>query len=461
LVPAILAAGILLRHVGLRQWLTFFRLNRATIGEERRTRYWTDLSFAPAEAKELRVFGLADWLVGHTLRHRRAVIEPRNANSAQRIRDKWLTALIGFAVLGTAFVVVGQGSARRADGLEIEAMVLSSIWAMLLTAAGTSGSSGAWDSVEAVGAVPAYEAYRDLLRRIDAERSRAAGTAASDPVWSVPSVRFEDVSFAYPSGARNVLDGVDLEVRPGELLAVVGLNGTGKSTLIKVLAGLYRPTGGRVLVDGTDLAEFADREYTPWREAISVVFQDFVKYQLSARENITLGRGGDVDETALARAARESGFERVLSRLPQGWDTPLSASRTSGVDLSGGQWQQLVVARSLYALATGARILVLDEPTAHLDVRTEYEVFRRIAAARTGTGTSGPRASVILISHRLSTVRRADRIVLLDGGRITESGSHEELMALDGGYAEMFRIQAERFTGTADDDAPRQSKEHV
>ena len=171
---------------------------------------------------------------------------------------------------------------------------------------------------------------------------------------------------------------------------------------------------------------------------MAVVFQDFVRYHLSAADNVTVASGGEVDWPALEAAAADAGMTPMLARLPLGWETPLARACTDGVDLSGGQWQQVVLARALYAVRRGARILVLDEPTAHLDVRTEFEVFERLATVAKG-------ASVILISHRLSTVRQADRIVLLSDGRITESGDHDELMALDGQYATLFRIQAERF----------------
>jgi ABC-type multidrug transport system fused ATPase/permease subunit len=194
------------------------------------------------------------------------------------------------------------------------------------------------------------------------------------------------------------------------------------------------------------------RELGPaaWRERISVVFQDFVRYGLSLADNIVLGHAGvPPDRAALQAATDEAGLRPVLARLPDGWDTPLARHRTGGVDLSGGQWQQVVLARALYAVHTGATLLVLDEPTAHLDVRSEFELFGRLAGRTGGT-------SVVLISHRLSTVRHADRIVLLDGGRITESGTHEELMASGGGYARMFALQAERFRQGFEDriDAP-------
>jgi ABC-type multidrug transport system fused ATPase/permease subunit len=160
---------------------------------------------------------------------------------------------------------------------------------------------------------------------------------------------------------------------------------------------------------------------------------------------VTLGHASvPRDDAAIEAAARDAGLDEVLARLPHGWDTPLARSRTDGVDLSGGQWQQVVLARALYAVRTGARLLVLDEPTAHLDVRTEFDVFQRLAARKQDAG-------VVLISHRLSTVRQADRIVLLEDGRITESGTHDELMARAGGYATMFAIQADRFNRGYDD----------
>jgi ABC-type multidrug transport system fused ATPase/permease subunit len=257
-----------------------------------------------------------------------------------------------------------------------------------------------------------------------------------------PLVRFEDVCFGYASesGPRGpVLDRLDLEIRPGEMLAIVGLNGAGKSTMTKLLAGLYTPTSGRITADGVGVSDPRGGGLPVWRSRLAVVFQDFVRYHLSVLDNVRLGHAGPLNRVAFDAAVREAGLAEVVEQLPDGWNTPLARDRTGGVDLSGGQWQQVILARALYAVGCGAQVLVLDEPTAHLDVRTEFELFGRLATLR-------QRTTVVLISHRLSTVRQADRILLLDGGRVAEAGTHAELMALRGRYEGMFALQAERFT---------------
>jgi ATP-binding cassette subfamily B protein len=233
-----------------------------------------------------------------------------------------------------------------------------------------------------------------------------------------------------------VLDGLDLEIRPGEVLAVVGRNGAGKTTMLKVLAGLQQPTEGRVSVDGVDLNRL---DIDSWRRRISAVFQDFVHYPLTVRENIALG-APEVDATdeEIMAAATAAGAADVVEQLPHGLDTLLTREHRGGVDVSGGQWQKIAIARAMFAVANGRRLLILDEPTSHLDVKAETTFYEQVIAAVTGV-------TIVVISHRLSTVRNADRIVMLTGGRVTETGDHRELMDLDGYYAKLYRLQADRF----------------
>jgi ATP-binding cassette subfamily B protein len=243
-------------------------------------------------------------------------------------------------------------------------------------------------------------------------------------------IAFEHVRFAYAGSDRPVLDDISLEIRPGEHIALVGVNGAGKTTLVKLLCRLYDPSAGRITLDGVDLREFAT---TDLRRQISVVFQDYARYQLSARENIWLGNTAlPPDDGRIVEAAQAADAHALINGLPHGYDTLLGNWFEEGHELSIGQWQKIALAR---AFIRDAQILVLDEPTNALDAEAEYAVFqqfRRLAAGRT----------TVLISHRFSTVRMADRIFMLAGGRITESGSHAELMQRRGEYARLFTLQA-------------------
>jgi ATP-binding cassette subfamily B protein len=275
------------------------------------------------------------------------------------------------------------------------------------------------------------------LRKLEAMTAVGPQTAPKALPLDAPSreIRFENVSFAYGAGAP-VLSGLSLSIPAGTSLAIVGLNGAGKTTLVKLLARLYDPTSGAVTIDGVDL-----REVDPdaWRGQVAAIFQDFLRFGLSARDNI--GFGGlrlSGDETALARAAEKAGVLERIRALPRGWDTPLMRQFTDGADLSGGEWQRVALARALMAVEAGARLLILDEPTAALDVRAEAEIYERFLELTRGLTT-------ILISHRFSTVRRADRICVLEHGAVAELGSHAELVALGGKYAELFLLQSQRF----------------
>jgi ABC-type multidrug transport system fused ATPase/permease subunit len=249
-------------------------------------------------------------------------------------------------------------------------------------------------------------------------------------------IRFRNVTFAYPSSSTPVLDGFDLTIPAGTSLAIVGQNGAGKTTIAKLLCRLYDPAAGAIEVDGVDLRSL---DVGSWRGRVTAVFQDFIRYELPLRNNVApAGAPDEVIRLALAeaRAERLAALETILSRTQPG-----------GTDLSGGQWQRVALARALCAVHQGAGLVLLDEPTAQLDVRGEAEIFERVLAATRN-------ATTILISHRFSTVRHADRICVVEHGRVAEIGSHDELMAAGGRYREMFELQAARFEDRSTPEAP-------
>lgn len=246
-------------------------------------------------------------------------------------------------------------------------------------------------------------------------------------------LEFRNVSFRYPGRDDWALRDVNLTIAPGEKLALVGPNGAGKTTLIKLLTRLYDPTEGQILLDGVDLRDYEPEEL---RHRIGVIFQDFVKYQLTARENVGFGQIDRLDDAPrVADAAARGGADEVVAELPQGMDTMLGRWFSEGFELSGGQWQKIALSR---AFMRDGEVLVLDEPTAALDAEREYEIFQRFRELTEGK-------IAVLISHRFSTVRMADRIAVIAGGRITELGSHAELVALGGTYARLFEMQAEGY----------------
>jgi ATP-binding cassette subfamily B protein len=249
------------------------------------------------------------------------------------------------------------------------------------------------------------------------------------------------VSFTYPGTDAPVLADVDLHLRAGSTVAVVGDNGAGKSTLVKLLAGLYRPTSGTVTVDGVDLAEL---DVVSWRQRLSGAFQDFLRLEATVRTSVGVGEPGLVDDDAHVDRAVDRGRARsVVARLPGGLDAHVGKTYADGAELSGGQWQRLAVARSL--MREAPLCLILDEPTAALDPEAEQRLFDAIRRVGTEGGDGRGAVVTVLISHRFSTVRMADTIVVLAGGRIVEHGDHQQLMAADGHYARMYRQQAEAY----------------
>lgn len=392
----------------------------------RRSGYFRDAALTPEAAKELRVFSLEGW-VGR--RFHRAWAE-----AMAPVWPKMRPRLGGFLVAGTSLVlqlgmlwVIVDAGIRGDASLAVVVMTMSAIFN-----AGSLGTVGDWDKMisEGVATVPVMlELERDLL----ALRPRGGLPSAGLPTRQV---RFEGVRFRYPGRDDDVYDGLDLSIRAGESLAIVGANGAGKTTLVKLLACLHVPTAGRITVDDIPLA---DLDQAAWQPRIAAIFQDFQRWELSARDNVAYGAPAHRDDQAMIeRAATRAGAIEIIEGLESGWDTPLSRQLTGGTDLSGGQWQRLALARAMMAVEGGAGVLVLDEPTANLDVRTEAQIYERFLDLTAGLTT-------IVISHRFSTVRRASRIVVLDAGRVIEDGSHDELMARQGTYAALFTLQASRY----------------
>lgn len=429
----LLAALVLFRAVQRRGFLAMVHAWVSGIRHRRRAVYWSSLLTEARPAKEARVFGFGDWVQDRYAAESHAHLEPFRAAKLIDTRRQWIGLLLVLGALAVTVYALGD--------LAMSATIVIGRLSADLTAA---ASLPALFSVsDATLDVEAGMARLLALRRLR-DRVPATPTPLRDDaplVATTPLVRFEHVRFRYPTGDRAVLDGFDLEVRPGEVLALVGLNGAGKTTIIKLLAGLYEPDAGRLTVDGVDLRDIPMHQ---WRRRISVVFQDFLRYELSIRDNLALGVPVPVGAEDIDAVSAQAGITDLVDGLPRRWETPLAPERSGGVDLSGGQWQRVALARALLAVRTGARVLVLDEPTANLDVRAEFDTFRQVIRA------AGD-ASVVLISHRLSTVREADRIVLIESGRVAEAGTHETLLASGGRYASLFRLQAQAFASDGGD----------
>jgi ABC-type multidrug transport system fused ATPase/permease subunit len=417
--PIVLAGAWLATHWLLRESAVWFDRNTDVVrSAQRDADYAYRLAVDPPASKELRLFGLVGWTIDRFIARRTRLHQLQF--EATRLRERplmWSLLLVGSA---NVLVLWALASAAAAGRLNLGEIVVYAQCAVGTSLIAFGGLNWALDGAAApVAAVARLEQATASLGQLSSGRRSAGDHPARD-------IHFRDVTFAYPGGA-SVLDGFDLTIAAGSSLAIVGQNGAGKTTLAKLLCRLYDPQQGSIEVDGIDLRELDLRS---WRTRVAAVFQDFIRLELPLRDNVAPAGAPD----ASIVEALESAGAATLAQL----DTVLSRAYKDGTDLSGGQWQRIALARALSAVTMGAGLVILDEPTAQLDVRGEAEIFQRLLAATRHCTT-------ILISHRFSTVRHADRICVLEKGKVVELGTHDELIALGGRYRTMFDLQAQRF----------------
>jgi ATP-binding cassette subfamily B protein len=422
--PLLLAGAWSATHWLLREsgvWRD--RNNPEVRAAQRDADYAYRLAVDPPASKELRLFGLSDWTIDRFVARRTRLHQLQYA--ATRLRERPVIWSLLLVISANVLVFWQLAGAVAHGGISLGEAVVYVQSAIGVSMIAFGGFSWALDGSSAPVAA--------VLRLEPAMRPAGALGSGHRPADGQPAheISLRDVSFAYPAingaGAPPVLAHFDLTIPAGSSLAIVGQNGAGKTTIAKLLCRLYDPQSGSITVDGIDLREF---DLASWRSRVTAVFQDFIRLELPLRDNVApAGAPEDV-----VCAALESAGAANLASL----DTILARGYTGGTDLSGGQWQRVALARALTAVSLGAGVVLLDEPTAQLDVRGEAEIFDRLLAATRHCTT-------ILISHRFSTVRHADRICVLEQGRVVELGTHDELMALGGRYRTMFDLQAQRF----------------
>ena len=425
LLPLILIGGLPLFLISRRQGHIEFAFNVTQTPALRVRHYMTEVLTGRDEAKEVRAFGLGGFLRGRWASLYDTYIEDFRVHVRRRLLLAALGSLVTIVVTSVTFgllvylVLDDQISLASAGAAFIAIRLLATQIGELF-----NGVSGLFES-----SLFLRDLDRFLERRPPPEPDDAA-VGSPDAVRPFSALRAEGLRFRYPGGQHDVLKGIDLTINAGEVVALVGENGSGKTTLAKLLGQLYEATGGRILWDGRDTRELPR---TALRRQIGLIFQDFIHYQLTARENIGLGLAEEIgDEARLEAAAARGGADHFIAGLPEGYETILGKAFAGGWDLSLGQWQRIALARAFFR---DAPFLVLDEPTASLDPRSENDLFEHVRSLAAGR-------AILLISHRFSTVKSADRIYVIHEGELTESGTHEELMAAGRRYAELFTMQA-------------------
>jgi ATP-binding cassette, subfamily B, bacterial len=402
-----------------------YALNMRQTPTRRRLDYLRVLGASKESAKELRLFGLNGFLLR---RYEQLSNQVYDENVRLARRRLWAGAALSFLSSSGYYGAYAYVIYRTVNG----AMTWGTLQFLAGAIAGTSSNiQNLFSTFSSIADQALF--LTDLVEFLKVgPRIRSKPDALPAPRPIRDGFVFDKVTFAYPGSPRLILQQVDLRLEPGERIALIGENGQGKTTIVKLLTRLYDPTGGRILLDGVDLRDYAVEDL---HSQIGVIFQDFMRYEMTARENIAVGRIDEALNGAVNQAARKSLADQVIDRLPNRYDQQLGLRFEGGVDLSGGEWQKIALAR---AYVRDAQLVILDEPTASLDARSEFEVFQRFAEL-----TAGKMA--LLISHRFSTVRMADRIVVLEDGRIAEQGSHPQLVSLGGRYAAMFELQASSY----------------
>lgn len=418
--PVVIAAAWLSTHWLLRESAVWFDRNTDVVrSAQRDADYLYRLAVDAPASKELRLFGLVGWTIEHFVARRTRLHQLQY--EATRLREKPLATCLVIVAAANVLVLLVLASAAASGRVTLGELVVYAQCVVGTSMIAFGGLNWALDGPSA--AVAAVMRLETAM----AAAGLSPGGRRDPATLPVGEIRFRGVTFAYP-GSPPVLDRFDLSIPAGTSLAIVGQNGAGKTTLAKLLCRFYDPQEGAIEVDGVDVREL---DLPRWRSRLAAVFQDFMRLELPLRDNVA--PGGAPDAT-VADALRQAGASQLASL-----DTVLARGYEGGTELSGGQWQRVALARALCAVRTGAGVVLLDEPTAQLDVRGEAEIFERLLEATRHCTT-------ILISHRFSTVRHADRICVLEAGRVVELGSHDELMALNGRYRTMFDLQAQRFS---------------
>ena len=428
-VAAVLAASLPVVFYRLRQAEDLYTLERDRTNSDRVSRYLNQVVTTTENAKEVRVFGFGPLLVdrfGHIRRQIRAGLQQI---SARGFRRQFVTETAAAAAAYGSLAFIAHGALQGAITLGELVLYFGAFQVAMGSLRPTLG-----------GLAELYENnlfLSSLYEFLDVPRS------VPEPIQPKPmpdpwraGLRVENLSFRYPGTNELVLEGLELAIQPGEIVALVGQNGSGKTTLTKLLCRLYDPNDGRITIDGVNLR---DVNTADMRRQISVIYQDFGRYHMTARENIRLGCPDlSPDDPAIVTAAQWAGIHDELMRLPQGYDTVMSRSLADGEELSIGQWQKLALAR---AFLRRSQLIILDEPTSSLDAAAEFSFFEKFRAMAQGR-------SALIISHRFSTVRLADRVYVLQGGRLIEQGSHEDLVGRDGLYSRLYRKQASYYEDT-------------